>query len=73
MGDKVSVLIRIPKELLDDLDKGAKERLYTRSGFIREAVDVLLRIPAKRHSELKQSAYKEGVRLSRKVSELVGA
>ena len=72
-NDAVSFMVRIPKDMLGELDAEAKARLYSRSGFVREAVDVLLRVPRERHFALKRKAYQDGVRLSRLIGEAVGS
>lgn len=67
----VSFVIRMPSYRLKEIDAEAAMRLYSRSGLMREAADVLLRIPHEEFFLLKPYAYKQGVRLSKLVQEAV--
>jgi hypothetical protein len=67
----VNFVIRMPSYRLKEIDAEAVERLHSRSGLMREAADVLLRIPRDEFLLLKRYAYREGLRLSRLVQEAV--
>jgi len=67
----VSFMIRMPNYRLKEIDAEAVIRLYSRSGLMREAADVLLKIPREEFFLLKRYAYKAGVRLSRLVQEAI--
>lgn len=65
------VFARIPVELMQDIDRAAKERKLNRSDFLREGVEILLRIPTRHFWLLKRYAHIKGFLLSGLVREAV--